>query len=469
MIIPMMNSLFYSIHLTLLFLNYHNNRRRILSFRQNILQAMTGMTSSTSKTGDLDEIREQLQTSDAIPAEDEKDKFAIKPVLYVREDGTIDWDGALQDREAVTKFGTSVWARINGQEVDEIDEDSIGDTHSGHGEKKVTVKIVETKEIKEKKARLEILEDELKEMDKIHTALLNSAVSAGSAVANVNLASLDPKMRSKIRASNDELERKKDEATFQKLNYEMERIYTYLDGELGNTANTGYIPLQDRLNAAEFGLLESQLEVMIGQIRNGETVDADVLSVMLDQTVDFKRRLGIDYYVTGLTFDKEAIQTWANDLIEQSMKGLGFYGKGVQLLWNDAVFSSSLIGRALTGYTLKPREVRTLRRTFKDVLTFIPFVIILIIPLTPIGHVMIFGAIQRFFPDFFPTCFTERRQNLFTLYESTEYSEITIEENWQEKSSRILEATGFWIVDNAKRTFGPADEQTNGEDESRIK
>ena len=147
MIIPMMNSLFYSIHLTLLFLNYHNNRRRILSFRQNILQAMTGMTSSTSKTGDLDEIREQLQTSDAIPAEDEKDKFAIKPVLYVREDGTIDWDGALQDREAVTKFGTSVWARINGQEVDEIDEDSIGDTHSGHGEKKVTVKIVETKEI----------------------------------------------------------------------------------------------------------------------------------------------------------------------------------------------------------------------------------------------------------------------------------------------------------------------------------
>ena len=151
------------------------------------------------------------------------------------------------------------------------------------------------------------------------------------------------------------------------------------------------------------------------------------------------------------------------------MKGLGFYGKGVQLLWNDAVFSSSLIGRALTGYTLKPREVRTLRRTFKDVLTFIPFVIILIIPLTPIGHVMIFGAIQRFFPDFFPTCFTERRQNLFTLYESTEYSEITIEENWQEKSSRILEATGFWIVDNAKRTFGPADEQTNGEDESRIK
>ncbi|CAN0063178.1 unnamed protein product, partial [Choristocarpus tenellus] len=35
------------------------------------------------------------------------------------------------------------------------------------------------------------------------------------------------------------------------------------------------------------------------------------------------------------------------------------------------------------GSTLKPREVRTLRRTGKDCLTFIPFIVILIIPLTP--------------------------------------------------------------------------------------
>ena len=163
----------------------------------------------------------------------------------------------------------------------------------------------------------------------------------------------------------------------------------------------------------------------------------------------------------------------ANNLIEQSKTGIGFYGKGVQLLWNDVVFSTSLIGRALQGYTLKPREVRTLRRTFKDVLTFIPFVIILIIPLTPVGHVLIFGAIQRFFPDFFPSCFTERRQNLFALYESTEYTDITIEENWQEKLARIAQATGFVVADKAKKLFmqvseGEAD-QANGKDENRIK
>lgn len=99
------------------------------------------------------------------------------------------------------------------------------------------------------------------------------------------------------------------------------------------------------------------------------------------------------------------------------------------------------------------------RRTFKDTITFIPVVIILLIPLSPIGHVLVFGAIQRVFPDFFPSCFTERRQNLLgeflchicqmvffemksdlnpapsystaELYESTEYSAVVINETWQ--------------------------------------
>lgn len=71
------------------------------------------------------------------------------------------------------------------------------------------------------------------------------------------------------------------------------------------------------------------------------------------------------------------------------------------------------------------------RRTFKDIITFIPVVIILLIPLSPVGHVLVFGAIQRFFPDFFPSCFTEQRQNLLQLYETAEYSEFTIKENFK--------------------------------------
>ena len=387
-----------------------------------------------SNTSNLEQIREKLQSPDFVEGDNNKSKPSSGPELYVRDDGTIDWDGALQDRAAVKQFGISVWARINGQDPESVDEDSIqnGQTAEAHGnQNKVTAKIVETDAIREKKENLDILKEELNKMEKEHTALLNSAVSVGSAVANVNLALLEPELRSMIRASDNRLVDKRDEVSFATLMYELERIYTYLDGELGNTATKGYIPLQDRLNVAEFGLLESQIGSMKTQIESGVSLDSDVLAVVLEQTTDFKRRLGIDYYVAGLTFDQEAIKIWLSELLSKTKSGLAFYGKGCQLLINDLVFSSSLIGRALTGYTLKPREVRTLRRTAKDVLTFIPVVIILIIPLSPVGHVLVFGAIQRYYPDFFPSCFTESRQNLLSLYESTEYSEFTIDENWK--------------------------------------
>jgi hypothetical protein len=35
-----------------------------------------------------------------------------------------------------------------------------------------------------------------------------------------------------------------------------------------------------------------------------------------------------------------------------------------------------------------------MRRTGKDLLTLIPFTIILIIPLSPVGHVLVFSFIQ---------------------------------------------------------------------------
>merc|ERR1711865_1221569 len=153
----------------------------------------------------------------------------------------------------------------------------------------------------------------------------------------------------------------------------------------------------------------------------------------------------------GLTFDTEAIYSYALDLSGKAKTVIAFYGKGIQLFWNDMVFSFSLIGRALQGYTLKPREVQNLRRSFKDLITFIPFMIILICPLSPIGHVFVFGAIQRFFPDFFPSCFTERRQNLLSLYETAEFSGITIDENWKEKIYRAMSAIGYTVADTFTR------------------
>lgn len=294
-----------------------------------------------------------------IPKEDDPTSFG--PKLYVRDDGTVDWDGALQDREALRKFGTAVWARINGRDPETVDELSDIGTGHGHKPKNVTASIEETAEIKAARQKLDELRLQLDRMERAHIALLNSAISAGQAVANVNLASLAPAQRNKIRSSAEEVEKMKEKVTYQSLLYELERVYSYLMKELGNPALTGYIPLQDRLNVAEFGLLESQIEGFRRQIEAGESIDADVQAVVTEQFSDFKRRLGIDYYVTGFSFDRDAILRWLGELGDKTKKGLAFYGKGCRLFWNDIVFCLSLINRAAQGYTLKPREVRTIR------------------------------------------------------------------------------------------------------------
>jgi hypothetical protein len=45
-------------------------------------------------------------------------------------------------------------------------------------------------------------------------------------------------------------------------------------------------------------------------------------------------------------------------------------------------------------YDVIRREVNALRCTGRDVLTLVPFTIILIIPMTPVGHVLVFSFIQ---------------------------------------------------------------------------
>ena len=155
---------------------------RLMATREKLLNFMEGSASpSGDDLGDIEDIRSQLQPTNYSSVVDTKAeiKSGFDPSLYVREDGTIDWDGALQDREALKKFGSAVWSRINGQDPEnssEINGDdgmaSFGDDFSHN--KPVTAKIVETDAIREKKQFLDKLRLELNVMEVEQTKLLNS-------------------------------------------------------------------------------------------------------------------------------------------------------------------------------------------------------------------------------------------------------------------------------------------------------
>lgn len=112
------------------------------------------------------------------------------PKLYVRDDGTVDWEGALQDRAALKQFGSAVWARINGQTPDDLGDDSDDEntskegggaksSHGHHSKPAVTAKIVDTPAIKEARTKLSQLREDLKGKEKSHTALVQSGKYCG--------------------------------------------------------------------------------------------------------------------------------------------------------------------------------------------------------------------------------------------------------------------------------------------------
>ena len=123
-------------------------------------------------------------------------------------------------------------------------------------------------------------------------------------------------------------------------------------------------------------------------------IDQDALSMLERDIAQQLLLLGLqDQNTEGITLRRLREESEVN--LKRLQQGLQFYGNGCQLLGQDLQLLINMLARAITkGYTLRTREVRLLRRITKDLLTIVPFVIILIIPLTPLGHVLVFSFIQ---------------------------------------------------------------------------
>ncbi len=209
------------------------------------------------------------------------------------------------------------------------------------------------------------------------------------------------------------------------LQLEAERIYAALEEEATEVTDAGAArDAELAVLVAEFGVLDAALADRARLVGRGEAalVADDELDVLVRDIADLKTRLGISEdggagkdLSLGMLAEK-----CARSVRETGAKvtdGAEFLSRGVRLLGEDVTGSLSLVSRTLSGSTLKPREVQALRRTSRDLLTFIPFIIILIVPITPVGHVLVFSFLQRYFPGFFPSQFSSRRQELFRRFE----------------------------------------------------
>eukprot|EP00899_Mesostigma_viride_P012206 jgi/Mesvir1/20987/Mv08050-RA.2 len=205
------------------------------------------------------------------------------------------------------------------------------------------------------------------------------------------------------------------------LQLEMVTILSALEAEVLDFSS--YLGSDEiTLLLAEFGILERQLEKQARLVDADQAivVDDNVLNALAADIPDLKSRLNIMDETTASRDWKQSIMLSYQESAQKFKDGWEFAGQGLRLMGSDVTYSLGLFWRALQGYTLKPREVKSLRRTFRDLATLIPFIIILVLPLTPIGHVLVFSFIQRYFPGFFPSPFTTRRQLLMARYRSIE-------------------------------------------------
>ena len=210
------------------------------------------------------------------------------------------------------------------------------------------------------------------------------------------------------------------------LQLESARMYAALEDEVCEVGDTPAARDGDvALIIAEYGALDARVQRCAGLIERGETalLPDDDLDALVRDCGELAGRLGLAEDASAATKDLsvgkllERVQRSARETGSKVSEGAEFVGRGVRLLGEDVSNSASLFSRVLLGTTLKPREVQALRRTSRDVLTFVPFIIILVAPITPVGHVLVFSFLQRYFPGLFPSQFTQRRQDLYRKYE----------------------------------------------------
>ena len=206
------------------------------------------------------------------------------------------------------------------------------------------------------------------------------------------------------------------------LQVEMERILSQLEEEAADAPSLAFRADELELLVAEFGVMDASLRKLVSAVDRGasELVTDEDLTELATDIPDLKARLGIaDDGLASMSI--ELMSERAKNTVDESFgkltEGAEFMARGVKMLGGDIVSSGRFFGKAVFGTTLRPREVQTIRRTTLDIFTFVPFIIILIIPLTPIGHVLIFSFIQKYFPALFPSQFSLRRQELMKKYE----------------------------------------------------
>lgn len=352
--------------------------------------------------------------------------------LYLRDDQTVDIDSALNESRAMAPFSRDLWERLKGHG----EESESWDQHPAD------VPVV-PRRVVDRQATLIQAKNELARAQQSRAKVLKDmrAFKPVSGVAN------DDEKKKQVQLTSDlfRWDRVITGRMVMVLLANVELLFEQVASELEKKLEQISVPEWDtqgkdlKTFVFEFSLLDKQVAPYIQFVQEdpeavrARGLDSDELRMLESHIARIAGRLGICVDRVGestgsLRFFRHQ---WTNlrGILQKVSRGVMFYANGMRLLGQDLQHAAKLVLKVLfLKHTLEPREVQFIYRAVKDFLVLIPFLIILLIPLSPPGHVLVFSLILKVWPDFFPSPFTERRQNVMKIYD--EIKPASVKKDW---------------------------------------
>ncbi|KAF9612781.1 hypothetical protein IFM89_003791 [Coptis chinensis] len=97
---------------------------------------------------------------------------------------------------------------------------------------------------------------------------------------------------------------------------------------------------------------------------------------------------------------------------------------GTRLLFIDMSTATSLLLKHIRGHKVTEREMKKLKRTLVDFATVIPVTILMLLPVSAVGHAAMLAGIKKYIPCLIPSSYSSKRLDIAKQLDRTKMMEV---------------------------------------------
>lgn len=113
---------------------------------------------------------------------------------------------------------------------------------------------------------------------------------------------------------------------------------------------------------------------------------------------------------------------------------------GTELLFTDVSDALGLLIKQLKGRRLTKREKKKMKRTLGDIATLVPITILMLIPVSAVGHAAMLAAIKKYVPSLIPSPYSPERLDLMKQLKRTKKkTDVHARSSIENPSSKVVE------------------------------